>query len=590
MISFSRVSDSRARTVVREIAVGSQARGRFFVMLVTASMIAAFGLLANSTAVIIGAMLVSPLMTPIFGIALGMLRGNTRLWWSALASESLGVALAVGSSFLVGLAPYLATGDATDEMLIRTQPNLIDLFVAIFAGFAGAYALLDERVSPAMPGVAIATAIVPPLSTCGLCLAFGSWSGAFGAMLLFLANFVAILLVAILTFWAGGLARGRRSMHHIVARLGPTIVGFIVIASILTNSLLRIAHTTSIERSIQITLSETLAETYGASLMDVTYAETNESVQVLATVRSYRTISPAWVTAIQTKLRASIDQPVDLAVRTIRSRDVYPLGSAYQIVQPDLNGRLIEKVPSTNVSRESLASQVIREYFDDEPGFELTRIEHGSITDDSTVVVAYVNAIRRISAEEMFAVETLLRDRLQSPGLRFLIRVNSATLHGREGDVLTEWTNFTMAGKERVPDVPKLDAKIRSAISKIEGLVLLQNHFHWSGKGWRVLSAVAGPSSADASIVKQIEDSLGETNDPVEVLLWKQNDYIIAHDGITTYDQLTAPLINDRRAYLRRFFQSNVEASSDRFETAGLETNANSAKMIDLQDRPSSTE
>jgi uncharacterized membrane protein len=94
----------------------------------------------------------------------------------------------------------------TYQIALQPHPNLLDLLVAIFAGFAGAYALLDERVSPALPGVAIATAIVPPLSTCGLCLALQAWSGAGGAMLLFLANFVSILLVAILTFWAGGLA------------------------------------------------------------------------------------------------------------------------------------------------------------------------------------------------------------------------------------------------------------------------------------------------------------------------------------------------------------------------------------------------
>ena len=86
-------------------------------------------------------------------------------------------------------------------MLARTQPNLIDLLVAVFAGLAGAYALVDERISPALPGVAIATAIVPPLSTCGLCIAMGAWTGAFGALLLFLANFVSILLVALLVLF-----------------------------------------------------------------------------------------------------------------------------------------------------------------------------------------------------------------------------------------------------------------------------------------------------------------------------------------------------------------------------------------------------
>ena len=150
MFTFPRVSPQRAREIVREIAKSSRMRGRFFVLLIAASMIASFGLIANSTAVIIGAMLVSPLMTPIFGVALGMLRGNPRLLLRALTSETLGVILAVASAYLVGFMglAHWTMGDATPEMLARTQPNLLDLLVAIFAGFAGAYALIDETSQP----------------------------------------------------------------------------------------------------------------------------------------------------------------------------------------------------------------------------------------------------------------------------------------------------------------------------------------------------------------------------------------------------------------------------------------------------------
>ena len=219
MFKIYRVSPKRTQEIVREISVSSQPRGRFFVLLITSSLIASFGLMANRGAVIIGAMLVSPLMTPIFGIALAMLRGNPRLLLRALKTEILGVLLAIVSGLLVGL-PQVAFSDATAEMLARTQPNILDLLVAVFAGFAGTYALLDERVSPALPGVAIATAIVPPLSTCGLCFALGAYSAAFGALLLFLANFVSILLVALVMFAIVGLSRpipGRK----VVRQFGP---------------------------------------------------------------------------------------------------------------------------------------------------------------------------------------------------------------------------------------------------------------------------------------------------------------------------------------------------------------------------------
>ena len=79
--------------------------------------------------------------------------------------------------------------EPSPEMLSRTRPNLFDLFVAVLAGFAGAYALVDEKISPALPGVAIATAIVPPLANSGLCLALGEVNAGIGSFLLFFCQF-----------------------------------------------------------------------------------------------------------------------------------------------------------------------------------------------------------------------------------------------------------------------------------------------------------------------------------------------------------------------------------------------------------------
>jgi uncharacterized hydrophobic protein (TIGR00271 family) len=159
--SWLRVSRERAANVIEDITLGSDPKFSFYALLVASSLIAAFGLIANSTAVVIGAMLVSPLMTPIMGIALGLVRGDAGLLRRALLAEILGVVLAVGMAALFGLLPIKI--EATPEMLARTEPTLLDLLVAVLAGFAGAYAMVDERISPALPGVAIATAIVPPL-------------------------------------------------------------------------------------------------------------------------------------------------------------------------------------------------------------------------------------------------------------------------------------------------------------------------------------------------------------------------------------------------------------------------------------------
>ena len=95
---------------------------------------------------IIGAMLVSPLMTPMIGTSLGLVIGDGRLFATSLRSVVIGIVLAIVSSAMLGFLPL--TLEATPEMLLRTHPTPLDLMVAVLAGFAGSYAMIDEKVSP----------------------------------------------------------------------------------------------------------------------------------------------------------------------------------------------------------------------------------------------------------------------------------------------------------------------------------------------------------------------------------------------------------------------------------------------------------
>ena len=203
-----KVSPHRAEVVIREISEGSLPGTSYYAMIAAASLIASLGLVANSPAVVIGARLVSPLMTPIFGMALGIIRGKPRLLGKAVGALVGGVMLSILCGMLFGFVPMIA--EATPEMLIRTKPTLLDMLVAVFAGMAGTLALIDERISPVLPGVAVSIAIVPPLATCGLCLALGAFAGASGAFLLFLANFLAVLLASSAVFIFTGLGKTPR--------------------------------------------------------------------------------------------------------------------------------------------------------------------------------------------------------------------------------------------------------------------------------------------------------------------------------------------------------------------------------------------
>ncbi len=152
--------------VERVLRRGARPSIDFFVMITLAAAIAAFGLLLNSPAVIIGAMLVAPLMAAILGVGLSIVVGDMRLFGRALGATVQGALLAVLTGCGIGLLTPGAS--PTAEILSRAHPTLLDLGVALVAGAAAAYAICRKDVSAAMAGVAIAAALVPPLTTVGL--------------------------------------------------------------------------------------------------------------------------------------------------------------------------------------------------------------------------------------------------------------------------------------------------------------------------------------------------------------------------------------------------------------------------------------
>lgn len=124
-INWIKTSPERRVFVIAEVSSGSEPGIRFYLLLTTSALIAAFGLIANSTAVIIGAMLVSPLMTPIIGSSLGLVIGDGRLFANSLRSVVIGTVLAILFSSLLGFLPLAL--EATPEMLLRVRPTLLDL-------------------------------------------------------------------------------------------------------------------------------------------------------------------------------------------------------------------------------------------------------------------------------------------------------------------------------------------------------------------------------------------------------------------------------------------------------------------------------
>lgn len=206
---------------------------RFVMLIIFASIIATGGLLSDSVASIIGAMIIAPLMTPIMGIVAALVIGSMPRLVRCLILVVAGIALAIAIGWL--MAKFMPGGwqpTLSDQVMSRTSPKLLDLVIALASGGAGAYALSRVDVADALPGVAIAISLVPPLNTVGILLAGDETHLARGAALLFLTNFAAILLAGTVTFLATGLATGvGRSSKDL--RLGlVAVVAVVVIITI----------------------------------------------------------------------------------------------------------------------------------------------------------------------------------------------------------------------------------------------------------------------------------------------------------------------------------------------------------------------
>ena len=180
----------------------------FAALMVMATMIASLGLLANSGAVVIGAMLVAPLMMPLIGSGLALVQGNWPLWSRGIKAVGLGFLAALIIGFLSGLLARVAGFTLTDELAARGNPTLLDLGIAFVSGVAASYCLARPKLSGALAGVAIAAALVPPIATVGISFSLGEVNNAFGSALLFGTNVVTVILGAAVNFWLAGL-RGR---------------------------------------------------------------------------------------------------------------------------------------------------------------------------------------------------------------------------------------------------------------------------------------------------------------------------------------------------------------------------------------------
>jgi len=207
---------------------------RFFSLLILAAAIATFGLLGDSLATVIGAMIVAPLMLPIMGLAFSISLGDRKGILSSFVTSVLGIATAIIVGFLItwSIRP-LINAEPNTQILIRTAPRLIDLCAALATGLAGAFATGRKDVSDTLPGVAIAISLVPPLANVGILLATGRPDLATGSLLLFVTNYLAILLTGSFMFGIMGYPGAYHALRSRPAQQAALALALAALACIL---------------------------------------------------------------------------------------------------------------------------------------------------------------------------------------------------------------------------------------------------------------------------------------------------------------------------------------------------------------------
>lgn len=321
----------RRKEIVEYIRTAASPGFDYFLLVVLSGVIATLGLINDSPAVIIGAMLVAPLMSPILGVGLGSITADAKLARDSASALIRGAIISIILSVLITLSnvylPFVPSLlEIPHEVLVRTQPTANDLIIALAGGLAAAYALSQPQLSAALPGVAISTALMPPLSTIGIGIALGRWDIAGGAALLFLTNAVTIAFAATLVFFLIGFvprlqkANGKLPKSLLVAAI---LTALLLIPLTIVGA--RIVSQGQENRLINTIVETEITEFSNAELVELNILRVDKELQLDITVRSNTPLTYHQVVLLQEALVSQLDKPVAVTVDHVRSETLDPL-------------------------------------------------------------------------------------------------------------------------------------------------------------------------------------------------------------------------------------------------------------------------
>ncbi len=303
--------------IIENIKLESTPDKYYFAMVTLSCIIATYGLVSNSAAVIIGAMLIAPLMYPILKGALSLTTGNNELFKTAMWAELSGVLISISIAILLTL--LLPVFSINSEILARSKPTLLDLVIAFASGLAGTIAICYRPSSAILPGVAIASALMPPLCVIGIGVAKQDYNIAGGAILLFLSNIIAINVAGILIFKLVGFGEKiffdeeTGKLRFFPKRLIYPISMLFLISIPLIFFMYKSIKNTKLQNlfSSNITDGISLLEP-NSKLASLDFLQKDKTYIINASIRTSQKINPDEVRKIENKIEYQIGYPVQL--------------------------------------------------------------------------------------------------------------------------------------------------------------------------------------------------------------------------------------------------------------------------------------
>jgi uncharacterized hydrophobic protein (TIGR00271 family) len=303
---------------------GSRLTSDFIVMISLSVLIASFGLMADNSSVVIGAMLVAPFMTPLIGIGLALAQGNLALLKRSAIATGAGLLVGVLLSYILGICVPL--DELPLEILARGDPNIVDLAIAFVSGMAAAYALSRESVAESIVGVAIAAALVPPLSCIGIMFANHRILETEGAIILLVTNLAAIALGAAFVFRKLGVP-GTKTGYRSYVKIRWISTGLIILILSLSIPLLYsladqlvVGQTRPmgfrVSTKVKRAVNDRIDQIEGVSIMFMGRSGSGSSRLIRVLLNADKPIPATMIDKIKTDLRKKLgkDTPVQIGV------------------------------------------------------------------------------------------------------------------------------------------------------------------------------------------------------------------------------------------------------------------------------------